>query len=319
LNLANPKILISILNWNNFSGTKACIQSVLAQEYTDFTILLLDNASSDDSFVRLQQEFPLVETMALPTNNGYAAAHKISAQKAIKEHFDAVWILNNDLIVQTDTLARLTDSWKRNGLAVFGSVSLVMDGNDTIDFGGGWELSKNGGLDYALPYNQYRGKTISEVGSKLAERVVSDVNGCSMLIPSEIIDKHGFMDESFFLYKEETDFCFTLMERGIPSILVPGSKVYHALGGSFFNHKLKLFKTYYSERNLVVFMQKHPRYFVPFRNPVKKYKPSFEAIIEMVRFILSGKRKTESYYKHLGILHAQLGIRGKYFSPEKYL
>lgn len=314
-----PRVLISILNWNNFSATASCIQSVLAQKYLNFSILVVDNASKDDSIKLIKDSFPFIEIVELKENKGYAAAHEVSANMAIEQKFDLFWILNNDLEVIADTLENLVLAFSRNGLAIYGSLSLEIDGKDTINFAGGWELSKRGGLDYATPYNQFMDRPLSECKHKITERKVSDVNGCSMLIPMEIIKKHGFMDGSFFLYKEETDYCFTLMEKGIPSIIVPNSIVYHKSGGSFFNQKLKFFKTYYSERNMVLFMNNHPKFFIPSRNPIKKYRAAFNGFIEICKLMFTRDTENESFYKNLGIIHGTIGIRGKYFKPENYL
>jgi GT2 family glycosyltransferase len=313
------KVLISILNWNNFENTISCIRSVYYLQWVEFETVVVDNDSNDNSVQLLRNEIPELKIIQLNENGGYASAHKTSADYAIKNGFKFLWILNNDLLVKADSLNELLKACQRNGLGIYGSLVLEAEIDDIINFAGGWELSKNGGLDYATPYNQYMGKSWPQYQSRISERKVADINGCSVLIPLDIIEKYGFMSDIFFLYKEETDYCFSLLEKGVPSYIVPTSVVVHKSGGSFVNDKLRLLKTYYSERNLILFMKRHPKYFVPYRNPLKKYRPLGESIISLLGLILKGKVQSQEFYKNLGIFHTFLGITGKYFAPEKYL
>jgi len=319
VNVSQEKILISILNWNSFVNTSKCIESILGQNYLNYEILVLDNFSLDGSLEQLKQKFPQLIYHQFNTNIGYAGGHHFAATYANEHDFNALWVINNDLEVSPDALDALMDAFHRNGLGLFGSLVLESDNEDQINFAGGWELSKNGGLDYATPYNQFIGKSWNLYCADITERKVSDVNGCSIFIPVDLIQKFGFMEDIFFLYKEETDFCFSLMEKGVPSYIVPTSIVIHQSGGSFVNEKLRLLKTYYSERNLILFMKRHPKYFVPYRNPLKKYRPLWDSLISLLMLILKAKTQSHEFYKNLGILHAMIGIKGKYFSPERHL
>ncbi|MBY0425505.1 MAG: glycosyltransferase family 2 protein [Cytophagales bacterium] len=313
------EVLISILNWNSAANTAACIRSVHQITDANYSIVVIDNASKDGSIETLRREFPNLEVIELSGNLGYAAAHREALQYGKRLGFKFLWILNNDLTIRPNALSALLQSHQRNGEAIYGSMVIEASDGDTINFAGGWELSNHGGLDYMTPYNHLMGTSWRANSHTVRERRVSDVNGCSLFIPMEVADKYGFMEDLFFLYKEETDYCFTLMEHRVPSIIVPESIVLHQSGGSFVNHKLKCLKEYYSERNLIIFMKRHPTYFRPYRNPLKTYAPLWGSGWQLIRLWLEGKTQALEFYKHLGIFHAMLGITGKYFKPEKYL
>ena len=182
-----PKVLISILNWNAPKNTCETVKSVLLSEYANYTILVIDNNSIDDSVIRMKEFFPGITVWALNENIGYAGAHKKAAAYAIENNYDLLWILNNDVVVYSFTLKELVLAYERNSNSLFGSVSLEPDG-ETIHFGGGATLIDNYTIDKTEKYNSHAGRNFFK--TNLIEMPVSDIEGASFLIPVEIIKKH---------------------------------------------------------------------------------------------------------------------------------
>ena len=158
----NEKILISVLNYN-FACTSKCIYSILKSNYKNFEILIIDNKSLDNSFSELKKEFKEINCIKSPFNGGYAAGHKIAVNYAIEKRFDFIWILNNDLTVRKDTLEELINAYKRNGIALYGSISLKSVNPDIINFGGG--LTEN--INEPLSYNDFENFSLEKYNNSV--------------------------------------------------------------------------------------------------------------------------------------------------------
>lgn len=318
--MENSKVLISILNWNSPHSTQETVKSVLQSRYKNYSIMLIDNNSSDDSVKILNSSFPDIQMIKTQNNLGYAGAHKITAKLAVKNGYDLLWILNNDVEVNTTSLSELIDAYHRHGDALFGSITLETD-RATISFAGGLEVGENNLTDGNSVYNVFAGKNINEV--QIKERRVSSIEGSSFLIPVNILKKYGFMSTRYFMYGEETAYCYRLRTKyNIPTILVPRSQIIHRSGESFKkSEKLSWVRTYYITRNgnLV-----HKKY----QNDIDLSEMSFKYAPHYIKFFIqhifiSKKQKDfiywTNYYRKLGIFHSMLGMKGMYLKPEDFL
>jgi GT2 family glycosyltransferase len=316
--LSKPKVLISVLNWNNWRSTVETVKSVLDSEYENYQIVILDNNSMDDSVVRIKENLPGTEVWSLKENLGYAGAHKKTAKFAINNKFDLLWILNNDVKVYPFTLTQFINAYHRHGKSLLGSVSLKSDGK-TINMGGGSELV-NDAIDESKKYNQYAGENFFETA--MEERSVSDVGGASFMIPVPVIEQCGFLDTRFFLYGEEVDYCYKLRRKyNIQSIAVPSAVIIHRSGESFnLSPKLPLIKAYYFTRNCHLLHYRYPEEFKMERND-----GLFHFLKYFIRhyFKVSYNEKNmdylEKHYAKLGAFHALIRLRGKYFEPGNFL
>lgn len=316
--MRQPKVLISILNWNAAESTCKTVNSVLLSEYTNFAILIIDNHSADDSLKTLKTAFPLLEIIKASKNLGYAGGHKISAKRTLEKNFDLLWILNNDVEVYPFTLSKFIEAYNRNGDSLLGSVSLQEDGK-TILIGGGSELV-NKEVDLSIPYNQHGGKNYFE--TVMEERPVSDLEGASFIIPVNVIKQYGFMDTRFFLYGEESDYCYRLRNRyNVSSIIVPSATVIHLASKSFrLSPRLPLIKAYYLTRNSHLL---HYRYFRNNRLEGNGGILHFLRFFFNHYFIVRSKDKDSEYwmryYTKLGAFHGLLRFKGKYLEPNNFL
>src|SRR5688500_18243960 len=100
------KVLISILNWNNSTSTIEAVNSVLSSTYSNYKIIVSDNNSQDGSVDKLILGLPHIEVWGFEKNLGYTGAHKKVADFALKNNFDLLWILNNDVKVYPFTLSK---------------------------------------------------------------------------------------------------------------------------------------------------------------------------------------------------------------------
>lgn len=297
------KICVSVLNWNAWQQTVACVRSLQALQYPDLHIAVVDNASQEPLEPALQD----VHLIRAAENRGYSGGHRLALHWARQSGAALLWLLNNDLIVQPETLAQLLRAYQQHGAGLYGSLPLDMDGAQV-----------NAGVKFYFcdahgkPNMQrsVEGLMIPRTG----DHVFANVSGSSLLIPLELIERHGFMDDRFFLYWEETDYCFRLARRGVRSILVADSQVHHRSGGAVHasNTALTHVIRYYINRNRLVVLRRHAslRYYL--------YVIRTE-LLQAAKIVRKGVLDMpERFYLH-SVCDGFLGRLGKVYAPETYL
>ena len=296
------KVLISVLNYNNFESTKKCVLSILDCSLNNIEIYIVDNNSPDNSYQNLKDLFKEIKVVKSNFNNGYAAGHKISVNYAIENEFDFIWVLNNDLTVRKETLQKLLFAYDTFGTGIYGSITLKSENPDVVNFGGG----STEDIKEAFDYNAYEDYLLEEYYKKTSFRKVQSVEGSSMLIPLEVIKEYGFMREDFFMYGEETDYCYRLKKHGISSFIVPESVVVHKGAESLKNSKH--LESYYRRRNILYFERDH--YGVSILKNLNKR----QGITQIVKFFIKNLyvklEKNELYYLNIANIHALMRIKG---------
>lgn len=311
------RILISVLNWNNYYDTIFCVKSLLPQTYPFYEISIIDNNSSNDSLNILKSEFPQLRVKQAMCNNGYAAGHNINIDYAVKNNFDAVWIVNSDISARINALAELVNAWKLAGDNIFGSITLSSENPDIVDFGGGLVPADSLG---ELTYNIYKGFEYSQLPKDHVRRVQS-VEGSSVFIPVNLIKKYGFMKTDFFMYGEETDYCLRLKKFGINSYIVYNSVIIHKNASSFAkNDLLAKLPLYYRRRNYLRIMKEHYNW-----STFKCLKYN-NTIISQIKFIVKSilisnyrLNHQDDYFILKGNVHGCFSIKGKRIDPQNFL
>ena len=294
--------LISVLNYNNFESTKKCVLSILDCSLKNIEIYIVDNNSPDDSYHKLKNLFNDLKVVRSEVNNGYAAGHKIAVNYAIKNKFDLIWILNNDLTLRKETLPNLLSAYNSFGLGVYGSITLKSENPDIVNFGGG----NKDDIKEAFDYNAYEGCRLEDYYKKTSLRKVQSVEGSSMLIPLKVIKNHGFMREDFFMYGEETDYCYRLKKHSVSSFIVPESVVVHTGAESFKNSKH--LESYYRRRNMLYFEKDH--YGISILKNLNKRIGITQILKFFIKNLFVNSDKNELYYLNIANIHALRRIKG---------
>jgi GT2 family glycosyltransferase len=313
-----PSVLIIVLNWMKYEDTINCVNSLLKLSYPDFKIMLVDNHSLNESVQVLEKIFPDILLVKSSENNGYAAGNKIGVDYALKNNFDAVWILNNDCTVRQESLFELVQSYKRNGNALYSNLTLLSENPNVIHYAGTYEIDEALQPDKYPTYDKLKGKLLEEYKNLLIEKPAR-IYGHSMFIPVEVIKKYGFMDTRYFMFCEETDYTLSLHKIGIPSIFVPTAIITHISTSTFkLSDKMKYVGVYYGIRNTILFDKKFGK---SDYKAVLSRKGGWVGLCKyFMKFYLSSSSfKNEEFYTNLGFLHALIGIRGKRLNPEELL
>jgi GT2 family glycosyltransferase len=319
--VVTPKVLISLLNWNNFTSTSRTIDSIKLLSYIDYELIIIDNCSTDHSIDKIHEHYPEFKVLKNKTNLGYAGGHKKALDYLYKIKFDLMWIINNDIIVNDNTLSELVESYKKNGEGLYGS--LILDQSFIIQFSGGNEL-KNDFIDF-YKSNIYFGKQYHDVVNQLEEKKVGILHGASFMIPVSIIKKYGFIKTSFFLYGEEVDYCLRLLKKGIYCFFVPTSTVIHYESETVnLNEKLSIVGSYYKKRNSLYY---NFNFKFPNSNKLQIIR-NHGGLIKICRIIITHYQKKirlhknnvnneKEFYESLALFHFIFGIKGKTLNPDQ--
>ena len=228
-----PGVAILVLNYCHYEATAACIKSLQQSTYPNYKIVLIDNASPDGSGELLHQQFPEIQYIQTESNLGYAGGNNRGIEFALKQDFDLVWLINNDTTVEPSALTEL--------------VKVMTDHPETAIAGSAIHYPNHQLIGGRMNKTVLSWEFFSKAPNGSDNPLKCDfVSGCSMLIRSSYIKKHGPLCEDYFLYVEEVDYAIQVMQNGFACYAVPRSKVYHS------SSVMTPQKTYYLVRNRIV-------------------------------------------------------------------
>lgn len=247
------RLTIILVNYNGKQYNEACIESVLAgQSAFDRKILVVDNASGDDSIGRLKERYgndARVELIRLDDNFGFSYANNVGIRRAMEDGADYVLLLNNDTEIAPDMLAQLAACAARHPDSVIAPKIYYSDRRNVI-----W--SAGGRVSPFIRKVSHIGLDRTDRGQFEEETEIGFATGCALFIPCRIIERAGLLDEDFFLYYEDTEYCFRLTELGIPIYFCPEAVMYHKVGASSKGADSPLC-AYYIARNWLLCNRKH--------------------------------------------------------------
>lgn len=226
-------VSVIIVNWNTRELLRDCLKSVYEQAGdVNFEVIVIDNASADGSVEMVKNDFDQVTLIENSENVGFARANNQGIAVAKGRY---VLLLNSDTVVLDSALARtvgFADDHPR--AAVTGCRVLNPDGTlqpTCFMFPSILNMLLSSTYLYKLfPKSRFFGRERMTWWDRNDVRPVDVVTGCFMLIRREAIDQVGLMDEQFFMYAEETDWCYRFKEKGWEVIFTPVAQIIH-LGG----------------------------------------------------------------------------------------
>jgi GT2 family glycosyltransferase len=237
---------VIIVNWNTRDLLRECLKSVLKQtKGLDYEVLVVDNGSSDDSVRMIKKAFPWIKLMENRENLGFSKANNQAIRRARGEF---ILLLNSDTKIAENAFKKMVDFARANPqIGVLGPRLLNADGNSQAStapfyFLGVAFLSLFGG-DRFLRSSPQKAKKVDWV------------SGSCFLIRRELLDKVGGLDEQFFMYLEEMEFCYRAKKVGFETWFLPWARVYHLVRGSSPEGKQKVI--WWTYENFVYFYQKH--------------------------------------------------------------
>ena len=242
-------VSIVIPHWNNVDVLSECLESISATDFDNFEIIVVDNASSDNSVSWVSANYPNVKLIENDKNYGYAGGCNIGAEAASG---DLLIFLNNDTVQEKNWISNLVKTINSNDkiAAVQPKILNYYDRN-IFDYAGG----AGGHMDiYCFPFA--RGRIFSfqenDEGQYNNKEKCFWSSGTCFMVRRELFQKAGGFDESFFAHMEEIDLCWRLYAMGFEVWVEPDSVIYHknALTLPMYSHK----KYYLNHRNSLLML-----------------------------------------------------------------
>lgn len=256
--MSTPVTLV-ILNWNGKSYLEQFLPSVLSTDYPDFTVLVVDNGSTDDSLEWLAAEHPAVETLALDQNYGFTTGNN----KALPHIRTPYYVLlNNDLEVDPGWLRPLVECMDADeSVAAVQPKLLAHHDKGRFEYAGA-----AGGYIDVLGYPFSRGRifevTEKDEGQYEEATPILWSTGSCMLIRKSVTDRIGLFEDRYFAHMEEIDFCWRAQNFGYKVMYHPGGTAWHLGGGTL--PKTSPRKTFLNARNsLATLLKNFPASQVP--------------------------------------------------------
>ncbi len=215
-------VVAVVLNFNGKGRLKKCLDSLLATNYKNLRVVIVDNGSSDGSADFVKAHYPCVKVIEHCKNHGFAKGYNI-----VMDHVggDYVALINNDVAVDPNWLSELISVIKRNkGIAAVTPKMLFLENPVIINAAGG-------SCDmYGVGWN--RGNGEADRGNFEKVEQVFYGNGGALLVDRKAWKDIGPFDERYFMYAEDLDWCWRARLKGYKIIYVPTSRVYHQWRGS---------------------------------------------------------------------------------------
>lgn len=227
-------VSIIIVNWNTCKITCDCLRSVFKQTAdVGFEVIVVDNASSDDSIEMIKKKFPQIVLIANSENKGFAAANNQGMAIAKGKY---VLLLNSDTIVLNHAIEKtVTFIEKHPEAGVVGCRIVNQDMSlqpTCFMYPSVLNMFLSSTYLYKVfPKSKFFGRERMSWWNREDVKEVDVVTGCFMLVRTEIIAQVGIMDERFFVYGEETDWCYRMNKAGWKNLFMPNANIIH-LGGA---------------------------------------------------------------------------------------
>ncbi len=282
---SSPAVTIIIVAWNQHDKTLACLAAVTAGDYANASVLLVDNGSASPLAAAVIERFPAVQVLRLPENLGFAGGYNAGLREAMSGAADLFLLLNNDTLPAPDALSQLVAC-----LAGAPDVGLA---TAKIYYAAEprriWTVGAN--LNVFLDLKD-GGQGQIDAGQWAAPRDVDFAPFCAVLVRREVVEEVGQLDEEFFLYYEDMDYCRRMRRAGWRLRLCPEAHVWHDVSASSGGRDSPT-ERYWMAQSSGRYFRKHGRgarllLIVPFR--------LFSALKMTVRLLAAGKREALRAY-----------------------
>lgn len=296
----NSKVYIVILNYRRTPDTIECLESLLGINYSNYQVLVIDNSEIDSPFHALLDwaslkkiEFDQTDEKRLnlsenqkkivfiksEKNKGFASGNNIGLRAILDaQKVDSyIWLLNNDTIVDKDSLKEQILYLMLNQhskIGILGSKLIYYFKRDNLQAIGGRFNKK-------FFISEHIGEGESTTKSKSEFEKIDYVIGASMFVKYKFLKDVGILNEDFFLYYEELDWAYRAQEKGWFLDWCPDSLVFHkegaSIGSSYDSKKRSFFSEVQIFKSRKIFVKKH------YRLKLRFYISSLLLILNRVR------------------------------------
>ena len=247
-----PRVTFVILNWNQGDMTLDCLKSLKAMEYANYDVIVVDNASSDDSVAKIHQAFPACEILANQDNLGYSEGNNVGIRRVLERDLEFIFLLNNDTYIHPKMLTKLVMAAQNDAsIGIAGPTMFYANPPDMLWGGKNW-------VDW---------KKIQVVRERMGDIVditslenqppieVMYIDFCAILVKSQVFRDIGLLDNRFFINFDDVDFCVRARKAGYIIKYVPSAFIWHRVSAAMGIGSPAT--TYYMTRNSLLLFARH--------------------------------------------------------------
>lgn len=258
---SSPFVAVVILNWNGKYFLEKFMPSVVASDYENLSIIVADNASTDDSVLFLKNNYPNVEIIANPVNEGFSKGYNSALKKVSADYYI---LLNSDVEVSKRWIKPIISLMESDTkISACQPKILSFDNRNQFEYAGA-----SGGWIDKLGYPFSRGRVFdfceTDEGQYDDASEIFWASGAAFFVRSSVYRELNGFDEYFFAHQEEIDLCWRMKRSGYKIYVEPSSVVYHVGGGTLpMGNKQKAFLNF---RNNLIMLSKN----LPFSEKIWK-------------------------------------------------
>lgn len=239
----SPKLAVILINYDNEEYTIPCLETLSEQTLKDVLTVVVDNGSDPESFAAVAERFDFPVYLRNDENLGFTGGNNPGIEYALDSGADWVLLLNNDTEIEPTFLSDLLVAAEDlpDDVGIVGPTIHTYESDEVWSAGG--------------TLNRWTGATGSLDPAEQPDRPrnVPVVAGAALLVRDDVFRDIGLLDDDFFIYYEETEFCARARAAGWEVVHVPVEGVYHKETTS---HTFSTFGEYYLVRNRLLFQRK---------------------------------------------------------------
>ncbi len=252
MEISAPQVDIVVLNYNGKKFLDDCFQSIRLSVYKNIRIYLLDNASTDDSIAYTLSNYPEVEIIRNPENNGFCAAYNLAFSICEGKY---IVCLNNDVKVKPDWLNHLVEAAEKDeNIAALQPKIVSFFDEHSFEYAGA-----SGGMIDIYGYPFLRGRIFNTIEHDLGQyndvQEIFWTSGAAMFIRKSALVKSGILDDTIVHHMDEIDLCWRMRMQGYSLQVIPKSVIAHYGGATITAQSFK--KMYWNHRNAIFIMLKN--------------------------------------------------------------
>jgi GT2 family glycosyltransferase len=246
------KVAVMILNWNRKDNVLDCLSHIYELDYPVRHVIVVDNASTDDSVAAVRAKYPEVIVVENDRNYGAPEGKNIGLRKSLETDMDVVFMVDNDIVVARDSLTQLMDVLEKHPDA--GTVGSKMYDYSKPDI----LLSAGGLIDFTENVTRGRGDCEKDIGKFEIVEEVDYLWGGAMIATRDVLQKVGLFDTDYLGYWfEDSDYSVRVRKAGFRVYFCGPSKVWHRPHKTVEQFSFR--KKYLATRNAIRFMKKHAK------------------------------------------------------------
>lgn len=221
LNNSIPLVYVIIPCHNDYFHTRLSLSSLLKSDYTNFTIIVVDDGSTDETFSQIKENYPVVKVLKGDGNLWWSGSMNLGIKEALKNYCDYVMVLNNDVLIEPSTISALVDCAKQNPNAIIGSLIYEINKPNIIWNAGGY-------LKWPSLGEVTIGSGEIDMGQYDGLRRVAWAPGMGTLVCKNVLRELVGYDQHYMpQYIADVDFCLRAKNAGYPTLVTSTSKIYN--------------------------------------------------------------------------------------------